>query len=193
MQELVDEERRDSNKETLMGQQDGKLQLQLHNVTISDEAWHVKRIADQDGRFAELQRYVNRVVQYLTSCILGQHSDQVLARIKGCKFSELLRRYDDCLKVMGWMDHNPFIDVLLIDALVCVFAQAGDEPIVDVAAAMHESLRVLETRGSPILRCVPLRRSSLLMRMQGYRQPGMTGAEWEHSCSITHSIEMFKN
>ena len=62
MQERLDEELRDSDRGASVGRQDEKPQLQLHNVTISDEAWHVRRIADQDGRVAELQRYVNRVV-----------------------------------------------------------------------------------------------------------------------------------
>ena len=99
MQELMEEEMRDSKGATLTGQQVVEPQLQAHNVIIAEEAWHVKRVAGQDGRIAELQRYANRVVQYLTYSILGQHSDQDLARIKGCKFQELLRRYDNCLRV----------------------------------------------------------------------------------------------
>jgi hypothetical protein len=143
MQELVEEELRDSKGTILTGQQVEEPQLQLQNVTIADEAWHVKRIAGQDGRIAELQRYANRVVQYLTYSILGQHADQVLARIKGCKFSELLLRYEDCLKVVGWSDHNPFLDVQLIEALIYAFTQADNDSIMDVALAMHKNLQVL--------------------------------------------------
>jgi hypothetical protein len=40
--------------------------MQLHNATIPDEAWHVKRITREDERIAELQRYVTRVVQYMS-------------------------------------------------------------------------------------------------------------------------------
>jgi hypothetical protein len=56
--------------------------MQLHNATIPDEAWHVRRITSENERVAELQRYVTRVVQYLSYCICGQHADPLLARIR---------------------------------------------------------------------------------------------------------------
>ena len=142
MQELMEEELRDSKGASLTGQQVMEPQLQPYNVTI-EEAWHVKRVAGQDGRIAELQRYADRVVQYLTYSILGQHSDQVLARIKGCKFSELLRRYEDCFKVVGWSDHSPFLGVQLIEVLIYAFTQDSSDAIMEVALAMHRNLQVL--------------------------------------------------
>ena len=108
IQESIDDEMRDPDRTALLGHQDGNWQLLLHNAIVPDEAWYIKRVADQDGRIAELQRYVTRVVQYVSYCIWGQHADHFLAKIKGCKFSELMHRYDDCLKLMKWDEHNPF-------------------------------------------------------------------------------------
>ena len=82
MQERLDEEMLDSDAAAMAGQEDDMPQFYLHNAIASNEAWHIKRVANQDNRVAELQKYVSRVVQYSTYCILGQHSDRVLAKIK---------------------------------------------------------------------------------------------------------------
>ena len=134
MQELIDEEA--SRPEKTIASGDEQLRVQLHNATIADEAWHVKLIASEDERIAELQRYVARVVQYLSYCICGQHADQLLSRIKGSKFAVLLRRYNECIKVMKWAEHNPFLEAQLIEALIRIFTQAGNHPIMETAEAM---------------------------------------------------------
>jgi hypothetical protein len=90
VQEMI-EEGADQYEKTVMSG-NGQPHVHLHDAIISDEAWHVKRVLSEDERVAELQRYVTRVVQYLSYCICGQHADQLLAKIKGCKFAELLRR-----------------------------------------------------------------------------------------------------
>ena len=72
MQERLDEEIRDSHAAAMAEQENEVPQLQFHNVMVPDEAWHIKRVANQDIRIVELQRYMNRVIQYLTYCILGQ-------------------------------------------------------------------------------------------------------------------------
>ena len=105
VQELIDEEA--SRPEKTIASGDEQLRVQLHNATIADEAWHVKLIASEDERIAELQRYVARVVQYLSYCICGQRADQLLSRIKDSKFAVLLRRYNECIKVMKWAEHEP--------------------------------------------------------------------------------------
>ena len=44
---------------------------------------------------------------------------------------------------MGWSEHDPFLDTQLVEALMCIFAQAGDDPSVGEAETLHDELRVL--------------------------------------------------
>jgi hypothetical protein len=153
--------------------------MQLHNATIPDEAWHVKRITSEGERIEELQRYVTRVVQYLSYCISGQQADQLLARIKGCKFADLLRRYSECLEVVKWTEHSPFLEGQLIEALICIFAQAGNHPIMEQCMKIFECFfdcrPVCVMRGFHILGFAPLRQSSLPMRMLDSQPPNTAG------------------
>jgi hypothetical protein len=51
-------------------------------VAIQDEAWSIQDVPGCDQRVAELDHYVARVVQYLTYCIAGQESGDMLSRAK---------------------------------------------------------------------------------------------------------------
>ena len=48
-------------------------------VTIQNEAWNILEKLGCDRRVAELDRYIARVVQYLTYCIAGQESGEMLS------------------------------------------------------------------------------------------------------------------
>jgi hypothetical protein len=106
LQEIIYETSEQSERTVVSGVE--QPQPQLHDVMTSDEAWHVTRIADRNECVAELQRYVMRVVQYVTYSISGRYAEQHLARIKGRSFWELLRHYQECIKVAKWEKHNPF-------------------------------------------------------------------------------------
>ena len=118
---------------------------QTLGAVIPDEAWHVKRVPHENEQVFELQRYVMRVVQYMAYCICGQQTGQLLAKIKGCQFAELLCRYDDCIRIAKWTEHNPFLDSSLIKMLICVFTHAAGHPIEEVAEILLRDLRVLQT------------------------------------------------
>jgi hypothetical protein len=195
MQEMVDEEMRDPDRTALSGHQDGNWQFQLHNATIPDEAWHVKRVADQDGRIAELQRYVARVVQYVSYCIWGRHADQFLAKIKGCKFSELLRRYDDCLKLMKWEEHNPFLEAQLIEALTLatILFWTSRKQCMTNYEFSFSCRPMCVMKGSRILCFVPLQRSSSRMQAQDSQPPDTIGVGLGHSYKRMGNTEMLKN
>ena len=141
VREMIDEASEQSEKTVMSGSE--QPQPQLHDAIISDEAWHVKRIAGKNERVAELQRYVMRVVQYVAYGICGRHADQLLARIKGRPFSELLRQYNECLRIAQWDEHNPFLERSLIEALMYVFEHADGDPIRRLAEDVHEKLRTL--------------------------------------------------
>jgi len=141
VREMIDEASEKSEKTVVSGHE--QPQLQLHDAIISDEAWHVRRITGGNERVAELQRYVMRVVQYVAYGICGRHADQFLARIKGCPFSELLRQYNECIKIAKWDEHSPFLERSLIEALICVFEHADNDPIRKAAEAVLEKLRTL--------------------------------------------------
>ena len=53
-----------------------------------------------------------------------------------------MRRYD-CLKVAKWAERSPFLEGQFIEALICIFTQAGNHPIKEAAEAVHEELRVI--------------------------------------------------
>jgi hypothetical protein len=86
-----------------------------------------------------------RVVQYMAYCICGQQAGQLLAKVKGCRFAELLCRYDDCIRIARWADHNPFLDSSLVKMLICVLTHAVGHPVKEVAETLLRDLRVLQT------------------------------------------------
>jgi hypothetical protein len=66
----------------------------------------------------------------------------IAAKVKGCQFAELLRRYDDCLRIAKWADRNLFLNSSLVKMLLCVFTQAVDQPIRDVAETLWNELSI---------------------------------------------------
>jgi hypothetical protein len=75
LREMIDATSDQSERTVLSGTE--QPQPQLQDVVTPDEAWHVKRVANGNEGAAELQRYVVRVVQYLTYSLCGRHAGGV--------------------------------------------------------------------------------------------------------------------
>jgi hypothetical protein len=139
LQEEIDEASEQSERTVISGAE--QPQLQLQDVMTPDEAWHVKRLANKNECVAELQRYVMRVVQYLTYSICGRHAEQHLARIKGRSFGELLRHYQECIRIAKWEKHNPFLEKSVIEVVTYASEHADSDQVRKWNKSVHEELK----------------------------------------------------
>ena len=94
-------------------------------VITQDEAWGIQDVSGCDRRVAELDRYIARVVQYLTYCIAGQESGEMLSRAKGFSIDELISLYVEYINILGWSDENPFVNHKILLALCKIFSNKG--------------------------------------------------------------------
>ena len=95
---------------------------------------------------AELDRYVARVVQYLTYCIAGQESGEMLSIEKGFSISELIDLYVEYINILGLSDENPFINREILLALRKGFLVGGDE-VLQYADDLFQMMRKGMRRG----------------------------------------------